>query len=63
MPAPKRIYESRYKPWIELQGKAIVGEGRADLLRAIRDLSSIAKAAKKLDVPYRTAWAQLKRIE
>ena len=63
MQAPKRIYESKYKPWIELQGKAIVGEGRADLLRAIRDLSSIAKAAKKLNVPYRTAWAQLKRIE
>lgn len=62
MPAPKRRYESKYKPWIELQGRAIVGKGRANLLREIRDSSSIAKAAKKLEIPYRTAWEQLKHI-
>jgi len=60
---PKRRYESRYKPWIEVQGKGIVGTGRANLLREIRNSSSITKAAKKLGIPYRTAWEQLKRIE
>jgi molybdate transport system regulatory protein len=63
MPRSRRRYESRYKPWIELHGTAIMGKGRANLLREIRNLSSIAKAAKKLSIPYRTAWEQLKRIE
>lgn len=63
MPAPKRKYESKYKPWIEHQGKAILGEGRAKLLREIHELSSIRKAAEKLSIPYRTAWAHIRKIE
>ena len=63
MRIPGRKYESRYKPWIEHQGKAIVGEGRANLLREIRDTSSIAKAAKKLAIPYRTAWEHIRKME
>ncbi len=63
MHALMRKYESRYKPWIEHQGKAIVGEGRANLLRVIRESASIAKAAEKLSIPYRTAWEHIKRME
>jgi molybdate transport system regulatory protein len=63
MRAPGRKYESKYKPWLEHNGKALVGAGRASLLREIRDTSSIAKAVKKLSIPYRTAWEHIRRIE
>ena len=63
MRAPGRKYESKYKPWLEHNGKALVGAGRASLLREIRDTSSIAKAVKKLAIPYRTAWEHIRRIE
>lgn len=63
MPAPRRKYDSKYKPWIEHQGQAILGEGRAKLLREIHELSSIRKAAEKLSIPYRTAWEHIRKIE
>jgi len=63
MPASRRKYESKYKPWLELQGKAILGEGRAKLLMEIRDSASIRKAAEKLSIPYRTAWEHIQKIE
>jgi molybdate transport system regulatory protein len=63
MHTPGRKYESRYKPWLEHQGKAILGEGRAKLLRAIRDSSSIRNAAKMLSIPYRSAWEHIRKIE
>jgi molybdate transport system regulatory protein len=63
MHQPSRKYESRYKPWIELQGHAILGEGRAKLLREIQESSSIRKAAEKLSIPYRSAWEHLRKIE
>ena len=59
----KRKYESGHKQWIEYKGRAILGEGRAQLLAEIRKSSSILKAAEKLSIPYRTAWEHLKRIE
>ncbi len=60
---PRRKYESKYKPWIEHQGKAILGEGRAKLLREIRESASITRAAEKLSIPYRTAWEHIRKIE
>jgi molybdate transport system regulatory protein len=63
MQTPRRKYESKYKPWLEHQGKAILGEGRAKLLMEIRDLTSIRKAAEKLSIPYRTAWEHIRKIE
>jgi molybdate transport system regulatory protein len=63
MPTQRRKFESKYKPWIELHGKAILGEGRAQLLREIRETASIAKAAEKLSIPYRTAWEHIRKIE
>jgi len=59
----KRKYESKYKQWIEHDGKPIIGEGRAQLLTEIRSTSSILKSAEKLSIPYRTAWEYIKRIE
>jgi len=63
MHTPVKKYESRYKPWLEHKGKAILGEGRAKLLRAIRDSSSIRNAAKTLSIPYRSAWEHIRKIE
>lgn len=63
MPASRRKYESRYKPWIAHQGQAILGEGRARLLREIHELQSIRKAAEKLAIPYRSAWEHIRKIE
>jgi molybdate transport system regulatory protein len=63
MHAPRRRYESKYKPWLEHQGKAILGEGRAKLLIEIRDSASIRKAAEKLSIPYRSAWEHIRKIE
>ena len=64
MAAPKRKkYESRFKPWIEHQGQPILGTGRARLLRDIDELHSIREAAVKLDIPYRSAWEHIRKIE
>ena len=55
------------KVWIEWkekgQGRQILGEGMARLLREIRQTNSIAKAAENLSMPYRTAWEHIRRIE
>jgi molybdate transport system regulatory protein len=63
MPTPSRKYESRYKPWLAHHGQAILGEGRARLLREIQELASIRKAADKLSIPYRSAWEHIRKIE
>ncbi len=63
MHAPIRKYESKYKPWLEHQGQAILGAGRAKLLRAINELESIRRAAEKLSIPYRSAWEHIRKIE
>ena len=63
MTSPSRKYISRCKPWLELQGHAILGEGRAKLLQEIRESASIRKAAEKLEMPYRSAWEHLRKIE
>jgi molybdate transport system regulatory protein len=60
---PRRKYESKYKPWLEHRGQAILGEGRARLLREIQELASIRKAAEKLSIPYRSAWEHIRKIE
>ncbi len=41
---------------IVLQQGAIIGPGRADLLENIRDLGSIAAAARAMGMSYRRAW-------
>ncbi|MHC1600221.1 MAG: TOBE domain-containing protein [Candidatus Methanospirareceae archaeon] len=63
MHAPIRKYESKYKPWLEHQGHAILGAGRAKLLREIHELKSIRKATEKLSIPYRSAWEHIRKIE
>jgi molybdenum ABC transporter molybdate-binding protein len=42
--------------WVERSGKAVLGEGRAELLAAIGEHHSITKAAKAAGMSYRRAW-------
>jgi molybdate transport system regulatory protein len=53
----------KYKVWIEKDGKVIFGQGRDDILSAVRELHSLNAAAKKLQMSYRAAWGRLKASE
>lgn len=51
------------KIWLERDGKVALSDWRVELLEAIQETGSLATAAKRLKVPYRTAWYKLKEIE
>ncbi len=57
-----RMYELKLKVWLERDGRFIVSDGRAKLLRKIKDTGSLAKAAKEMGMSYRHAWGVLHRI-
>lgn len=44
------------RSWIEVNGKPLLGPGRARLLKEIDSRGSISAAARALGVTYRTAW-------
>ncbi len=46
----------RARAWLEFDGDAFLGPGRAKLLHAIERTGSISAAARDLGVTYRTAW-------
>jgi molybdenum ABC transporter molybdate-binding protein len=48
--------------WVERYGKAVLGEGRAELLAAIDLERSITKAAKSAGMSYRRAWNLIQEI-
>lgn len=52
----------RYKIWVEKDGKPVLGEGGARLLRAIREEGSLSAAASKLNMSYVFAWEYIQRI-
>ncbi len=49
--------------WLKRDGKFLIGEGRARLLRLIKQHNSISKAAEEMRMSYRQAWGVLKDIE
>jgi molybdate transport system regulatory protein len=53
----------RSKVWLERGGEVVLSDWRVELLEAIEATGSLARAADRLDVPYRTAWYKLKEIE
>jgi molybdate transport system regulatory protein len=53
----------RSKIWLERNGRVVLSEWRAALLRGVAETGSLAGAAARLDVPYRTAWTRLREIE
>ena len=54
----------RCKVWIEDgAGEVVLSEWRVALLAAVEEAGSLAKAADRLDVPYRTAWERIRQTE
>jgi molybdate transport system regulatory protein len=64
-PVPPRdeVLCPRSKVWLERGGQVVLSDWRVELLEAIEATGSLARAAERLDVPYRTAWYKLKEIE
>jgi molybdate transport system regulatory protein len=53
-----------YKIWIETdQNKSVFGEGKWELLKAIKETGSLKAAVDKLGIGYRRTWDNLKKIE
>lgn len=44
-----------FKLWLEVDGRPIIGDGRAELLQEINKAGSLSKAAKNLGISYRHA--------
>ncbi len=57
------MVEIKHKIWFEQDGKAVFGQGRRELLRALDECKSLNAAAKKLNMSYRAAWGRLKATE
>lgn len=56
------MYDLKLKMWLERDGRFIVSDGRAKLLRKVKDTESLSKAAKAMGMSYRHAWGILHRI-
>ena len=52
-----------FKLWLEHQGKPIIGKGGAEILKAIKEVESISKAAMTVGMSYRYVWNYLAKIE
>lgn len=56
------MYDLDIKMWLVKDGRFIVSDGRAHLLRRIKETRSISEAAKEMGMSYRHAWGVLHRI-
>jgi molybdate transport system regulatory protein len=50
------------KLWLERDSAFVLGKGRAELLRKVRELGSLAKAARSMRMSYSHAWSEIKAI-
>ena len=54
----------KYRIWLEdIKENDIVGNGKFNLLFAIRDQGSLIQAAQKMKISYRKAWGNIREIE
>lgn len=51
------------KHWIELKGESLFGQGRIQLLKAVKRTGSILQASRETGVPYKRAWILLRDAE
>ncbi len=56
------VYDLRLKFWLVRDDRFIISDGRAKLLRIIKDTKSLSKAAKEMEMSYRHAWGIIHRI-
>src|SRR6476661_11217543 len=57
-----RNWKVGVRVWVEREGQAMLGEGRAELLAAIDSEHSITKAAKAAGMSYRRAWNLIQEV-
>jgi len=55
--------ELDYRPVLSFGGKSLMGAGRANLLKRIRDSGSLSRAAKEMGMSYRLAWGIVHHME
>ena len=55
--------EIKSKFWIENNGEAVLGGGKAALLLTVDRLGSIQRAAEEFGMSYRHAWGAIRKIE
>jgi molybdate transport system regulatory protein len=53
----------RIHPWFEVDKGVVFGPGRLMLLRHVKELGSLNKAAGKMGMSYRAAWGKIKATE
>jgi 8-oxo-dGTP diphosphatase len=56
------MYELKLKMWLERDGKFVISDGRAKLLKIIKETGSLSRAAEEMGMSYRHAWGVLHRI-
>lgn len=56
-------FELDLRPVLRTGDKSLMGAGRARLLRQIKELGSLSKAAKEMGMSYRHAWGVIHRME
>jgi molybdate transport system regulatory protein len=52
-----------YKIWLETKGKVLFGDGRLEILKAVKEEGSLLKASKRLNMSYRAAWGRIRASE
>ena len=55
--------EIRFKIWLEKDCKPLIGKGGYEILKAIDQYGSIAKASEVLGMSYKFIWSYIKRLE
>ncbi len=58
-----RKLRPRTKVWLEFKGIPVFGDGKAELLAAIKVRGSISGAAKAVGMSYRAVWGRLRKME
>ena len=51
------------KLWLEYQGNPLIGKGGAEILKTIKQVESISKAAQHAGMSYRYVWNYLAKLE
>ncbi|HWR25407.1 MAG TPA: winged helix-turn-helix domain-containing protein, partial [Methanosarcina sp.] len=54
--------KAKTKLWFTEDGKTVIGDGRAELLKTIEKEHSLRKACEKLEISYKHAWLMLKKM-
>ncbi|WP_054842417.1 LysR family transcriptional regulator [Vulcanisaeta distributa] len=53
----------RFRVWVEVGGRHVIGPGGYEILKAIDEVGSISGAARRLGMSYRFVWNYIDRME